>query len=301
MDEGACRTGASQTPGGRLSVVLVLLLLLALGGAVVGCGEGAAAGGDASKDTTAVVVRRDTGGQSARNGGNSVPVGGQPVTGGKSARKSGKGKTSGKPEDHAGKTAAGRKDCAPGYRPCIPPYPPDLNCSDIGHGVLVTGSDPHGLDLDGNGHGCESYGPAPDVPDKGSPNPGRPAGSVSGSPKGPDPGGCTTPRKVQTVTLDRKKYRPILRHIREAIRDGWPRITRINRAGAGKRRNKALAGIPTKPGYDRDEWPMAMARNDWRASVKYVDSSVNRSAGASVGAQLRKFCSGTRFRIVATG
>jgi endonuclease YncB( thermonuclease family) len=48
-----------------------------------------------------------------------------------------------------------KKNCAPGYSPCIPPYPPDLNCPDIGHSVKVTGSDPHGLDRDGDGIACE--------------------------------------------------------------------------------------------------------------------------------------------------
>jgi micrococcal nuclease len=33
----------------------------------------------------------------------------------------------------------------------------DLDCNDIGHPVRVTGPDPHRLDNDGNGIGCESY------------------------------------------------------------------------------------------------------------------------------------------------
>jgi hypothetical protein len=37
--------------------------------------------------------------------------------------------------------------------PCIPPYPPDLNCPDVGP-VTVTGSDPHGLDADGDEVAC---------------------------------------------------------------------------------------------------------------------------------------------------
>jgi endonuclease YncB( thermonuclease family) len=45
--------------------------------------------------------------------------------------------------------------CAPGYDPCVPPYPPDLDCADVGGPVLVTGSDPHGLDRDGDGTACE--------------------------------------------------------------------------------------------------------------------------------------------------
>jgi hypothetical protein len=47
------------------------------------------------------------------------------------------------------------KNCAPGYSPCIRPYPPDLDCPDIGHPVTVTGSDPHALDRDGDGIACE--------------------------------------------------------------------------------------------------------------------------------------------------
>jgi endonuclease YncB( thermonuclease family) len=47
------------------------------------------------------------------------------------------------------------KNCAPGYSPCIRPFPPDLDCGQIGHLVHVTGSDPHGLDRDGDGLACE--------------------------------------------------------------------------------------------------------------------------------------------------
>ena len=54
-------------------------------------------------------------------------------------------------------TPAPSGNCDPNYTPCIPPYPPDLDCPDIGHSVTVIGSDPHGLDRDGDGHGCESY------------------------------------------------------------------------------------------------------------------------------------------------
>ena len=46
--------------------------------------------------------------------------------------------------------------CAPGYSPCVPPYPPDVDCSDVDGPIYVTGSDPHGLDADGDGVGCES-------------------------------------------------------------------------------------------------------------------------------------------------
>jgi len=45
--------------------------------------------------------------------------------------------------------------CAPGYSPCVPPYPPDVDCADVNGPITVTGSDPHGLDADGDGVACE--------------------------------------------------------------------------------------------------------------------------------------------------
>jgi micrococcal nuclease len=46
-------------------------------------------------------------------------------------------------------------DCEPGYDPCVPTYPPDLDCSDVDGPIRVTGSDPHGLDGNDDGTGCE--------------------------------------------------------------------------------------------------------------------------------------------------
>jgi hypothetical protein len=40
---------------------------------------------------------------------------------------------------------------------CIPPPPPDLDCDDVdGRRFEVRSPDPHGLDRDGDGTGCES-------------------------------------------------------------------------------------------------------------------------------------------------
>jgi endonuclease YncB( thermonuclease family) len=50
---------------------------------------------------------------------------------------------------------AGGAACAPGYSPCVPPYPPDVDCADVDGPIQVTGSDPHGLDADGDGVACE--------------------------------------------------------------------------------------------------------------------------------------------------
>jgi len=50
------------------------------------------------------------------------------------------------------------QDCDESYPDvCIAPYPPDLNCGDIGYSNFrVIGNDPHGFDRDNDGIGCES-------------------------------------------------------------------------------------------------------------------------------------------------
>jgi len=47
--------------------------------------------------------------------------------------------------------------CDPSYPGvCIPPYPPDLDCGDVGYKRFdVVPPDPHGFDRDGDGIGCE--------------------------------------------------------------------------------------------------------------------------------------------------
>jgi hypothetical protein len=47
-------------------------------------------------------------------------------------------------------------DCAPGYDPCVPPYPPDVDCPNVDGPITVTGPDPHGFDGDSDGVGSES-------------------------------------------------------------------------------------------------------------------------------------------------
>ena len=112
---------------------------------------------------------------------------------------------------------------------------------------------------------------------------------------------------MQSLTFSSAKYPNILAHVRAAIGKGWPKVLTINRDGADQRRDRLLQGIPTRPGFDRDEYPPAVARGTgaatrgtdptgWMASVKYVPNSENRSHGATMGAALRKFCNGVRFR-----
>jgi hypothetical protein len=46
-------------------------------------------------------------------------------------------------------------NCETGYTPRVPVYPP-VDCGDVDGPIQVTGSDPHGLDADGDGVACES-------------------------------------------------------------------------------------------------------------------------------------------------
>jgi len=91
----------------------------------------------------------------------------------------------------------------------------------------------------------------------------------------------------------------------------------VNRPGADDRRDRLLASsIPTKAGFDRDEYPAAVGRGrangssrglvrganprGWQADVAYVPSSENRSHGSSLGAKLRRYCNGVKFRYAFT-
>ena len=116
------------------------------------------------------------------------------------------------------------------------------------------------------------------------------------------------PRGVQELRFSASRYPNIRRHARGAVRRGWPRRLILNREGADERRDRLLRDIPTRDGFDRDEYPPAVGRGDgnglergrnprgWKADVRYVPSSENRSHGASLGAKLEDWCDGTSFR-----
>jgi hypothetical protein len=122
---------------------------------------------------------------------------------------------------------------------------------------------------------------------------------------------CVRPEGVQRVVFSAAEYPHSRRHFRRAVlRRGWPRRLVLNRRGADERRERLLRDMPTREGFDRDEYPPAVGRGrgpgsergrrprGWKADVRHVPSSENRSHGASLGAQLEPFCNGTRFRYV---
>jgi hypothetical protein len=119
---------------------------------------------------------------------------------------------------------------------------------------------------------------------------------------------------VQRIRFSAAKYPNIKDHTQAAIARGWPSVMVISRRGKAERRERLLQNIPTRAGFDRDEYPAAVGRGrangsrrglvrgvgpiGWMADVAYVPSSENRSHGASLGAKLRRFCDGVRFRYV---
>jgi hypothetical protein len=162
-------------------------------------------------------------------------------------------------------------------------------------------------DADGDGIYCE------DLPCPCSTVPGGDHAGSGGSKPDPtqDTGTtCARPKAVQRLVFSASKYPNIRAHFRAAVRKGWPRITVLNRPGADARRDRLLRGVPTRDGMDRDEYPAAVLRGKskglergrnprgWKADLRYVPSSENRSHGATLGAKLAGVCNGTRFRYV---
>jgi hypothetical protein len=127
---------------------------------------------------------------------------------------------------------------------------------------------------------------------------------------------CSRPASVQGLLFSTAKYPNIKSHTEAAIAKGWPRILVLNRPDADKRRDRLLedSGLAPRPDEDRDEYPPAVGRGrangtlkglvrgtnpiGWMADVMYVPDRENQSHGSSLGAKLRRFCNGTRFRYV---
>jgi hypothetical protein len=106
----------------------------------------------------------------------------------------------------------------------------------------------------------------------------------------------TLSRKLVVIDLDEVKHRHILDHAFDARRKGHPRVLLHRRYEARANRHASLRGIPTKPGYDRDEYPPAMFDEGGKgADVRYVLSAENRSAASAMRRQLAPYCNEQRF------
>jgi hypothetical protein len=115
--------------------------------------------------------------------------------------------------------------------------------------------------------------------------------AIVGSSSGDAPCGCVV------VHLDPAKVPNLLDHVWDEQEAGRPVLMTVDRADAIAHRAASLQGIPTKTGFDRDEYPPAMAAEGGKgADVRYVPSFENRSAGSSMGYQLRDVPDGGCFR-----
>lgn len=109
---------------------------------------------------------------------------------------------------------------------------------------------------------------------------------------------CASQRYSIYIELSRSRYPYTTDHIADAIAAGEAALLHIDRAGADQNRRESLAGIPTRSGYDRDEYPPAVSREGgYGASVRYVPSADNRGAGSVMGSQLSGWCEGQPFRM----
>ena len=134
-------------------------------------------------------------------------------------------------------------------------------------------------DADGDGVYCESL-PCPCAgprrarpPRRHRPPPPPPSAAASTPPassRSPSPRPST---RTSAATSSRRR------------RHGWPRTLVLNRPGADARRDRLLEDVPTRDGFDRDEYPPAVGRGrgkglergrhprGWKADVAYVPSA----------------------------
>ncbi|MNO62645.1 Sporulation-specific extracellular nuclease precursor [compost metagenome] len=105
----------------------------------------------------------------------------------------------------------------------------------------------------------------------------------------------TSDSEVVQLIFPSDRYPETAKHIQDAIAKGESATCTINREQAEENRKESLKGIPTKKGYDRDEWPMAMCDEGGEgADIEYITPKDNRGAGSWVGNQLEDYANGTR-------
>ncbi|MDA2487102.1 MULTISPECIES: DNA-entry nuclease [Bacillus cereus group] len=101
----------------------------------------------------------------------------------------------------------------------------------------------------------------------------------------------------QVLEFPKERYPETGKHITDAIKEGHSEVCTIDRGGAADRRKLSLAPYPSKKGYDRDEWPMAMCKEGGKgAHIEYISPADNRGAGSWVGNKLDKYPDGTRVK-----
>ncbi|WP_238159389.1 NucA/NucB deoxyribonuclease domain-containing protein [Priestia megaterium] len=94
------------------------------------------------------------------------------------------------------------------------------------------------------------------------------------------------------------KYFKTAAHIEHTINKGKAAICTINSEGAEENRSQSLKGLPTKQGYDRDEFSMTFCdEGGTGAEIEYAKPADNRSAGSWISYQVDQLQSGTKVLI----
>lgn len=91
---------------------------------------------------------------------------------------------------------------------------------------------------------------------------------------------------IYILFLPRVKYPETCLHIELARLKGQPYILTLTKSKKLIRKNRRLSTsqLPTKHGYDRDEYPLACTyEGGTNADVKYISPHDNRGAGACLG------------------
>lgn len=105
---------------------------------------------------------------------------------------------------------------------------------------------------------------------------------------------------VVEIVIDGNKHPESATHLDDAINSGKSNEGVIDRAGSEARRKENLRNVETKPGLDRDEAPPAVVNTGEKASVRHINPSDNRGAGALIGKQIENLPDGTPVRVVPT-
>lgn len=108
--------------------------------------------------------------------------------------------------------------------------------------------------------------------------------------------GCRTSPDAIIVNLDDTRTPAAVDDVRRAVAAGQPWLLHIDRPHEDVHRRTSLRGLPTRPGYDRDEYPPAVsAEGGAGAVVRLIPSGDNRSAGGKMGHVLGPYCDGQAF------
>jgi len=122
---------------------------------------------------------------------------------------------------------------------------------------------------------------------------------------------CRRPAGVQRIVFSGARYPNVRRHLRRAVlQRGSATSARRQSRRADERRERLLRDIPTREGFDRDEYPPAVGRGrgpglergrthaDGKPTCATSRHQRTAPTAHHTGAQLQPLCNGTRFRYV---